>query len=402
MAYTYVAYDTEGKKVRGELIVDSEQAAEDLLFGANLTVVQIKRKLAVPSLQDALPTFFRPKTTDIVAFTRQLCTLLESGIPLRSGLQLLQDQTPNQVLVKTIQDIVRQVEEGTLFSAALAKHPMVFNAFYQHMAAVGEETGRLEPMLRRTSDYLERDAGTASRVKRALIYPSIVLMVGIGAVIVLVLWTVPALSRLFSEFDTELPLTTRFLIGMGSIATRFGSLILVASVGLAVLGFWYLRTKAGARRRDYLLMRAPIIGKTIQTSSTAHFTSMLNALLRAGLPIPQILDILSTSTSFAPMRDVLGSVKTDLLAGERLGQAMKKHKVFPRLLVQMATTGDETGSLETNLEAAARFYEEATIRAVDGTIALLEPALVLLIGLGIGFVAVSVVTPMYTIIQHIR
>ena len=306
------------------------------------------------------------------------------------------------MLKAAILDMVQELEQGSPFSASLAKYPNMFSAFYQRMTAVGEETGHLEPMMRRAADYMERDAAIVSKGRRALVYPSIVMVVGIAAGFVLVIWTVPALTRLFAEFEAELPLTTRILMAVGDIAGRFGLHIALATMSSAVLGGWYIRTKGGARRRDYLLMRVPVVSGIIQTSNMARFTSTLNTLLKAGLPMPHILDMLTTAATHAPLKEALGPVKEDLLAGERLGQALRKHDVFPRLLVQMVSTGEESGSLETNLEAAASFYEEATARMITGITTLLEPMLVLFIGLAIGFVAVSVISPMYSIVQQIK
>lgn len=402
MAYRYVAYNQEGQKIKGLLEVDAEEEAEALLWQANLTVVRLKKARRWPTLREMMPTFYRPKARDIINFSRQLATLLASGIPLRNALQLLAGHMENPMLRDTLTQIVADLEEGSHFSAALAKHPQIFSSLYERLVAVGEETGRLDPMLERLASYMEREAAVVSRVRRALVYPSIVMVVGLGAAFVLLTWTVPAMSNLFKEFGGKLPWTTRLLVALGDVMSSFGLYLILILAALLIITLWYVRTPSGSRRKDYLLNRVPFVSNVLQTSDTARFASSLSTLTHAGLPLTTTMDILIRTAARAPMRDALEVVRADLLAGTRLGQALTRQKAFPRLLTQMVSTGEETGALETNLDAAATFYDEASERAMAGITTLLEPALVLFIGAGIGFVAVSVISPMYSIIGQIK
>ena len=402
MAFRYVAYNSAGEMVTGTLAVDSEEAAEAAIWQSDLAVVTLKKERRLPSLYQMLPTLLGPKPRDLIAFTRELGTLLEAGIPFLPALRLLRDQTGNRMFCDALRRVVQDVETGVMFSEACSKHPLVFPELFRRLVAVGEETGEIQPMLKRLVAYMERREAMLSRVRRSLAYPALTLAIGLVAVFVLLTFSLPALTGLFKEYGADLPLTTRILVLLGGLSKAYGGYAGIAVVLVAILAWWYTHTPVGARQWDYLVIRMPVAGETVVRSNMATLASTTSTLLSAGINLTDALDVVTRSTHNAVVRNSLVKVKTSVLTGSSLSVALTEHPVFPRLFAQMVGVGEETGTLERNLEALAAFYEQETEKSVSTLTGMIEPLLILMVGLGVGFIAVSIMSALYGLLQHIK
>lgn len=399
--FKYEAYTKTGEKVSGFLEVDSAEAAEEALWQSDLIVTKLRKRLTLPKRYELLPTLFGVKVGDVIAFTQELASLLDAGIALVPALRLLQTRVRSQMFRDTVESIIRDVETGIPLSDACAKYPKVFPFLYPRLLAVAEETGGLQLVLRRLAAYMEKGVAAASKIKRALAYPSMVVVMGIGAGIVLLTFSLPSMISLFQEYEAELPLSTKVLMGASNMLRAYGLYFLAALVGGGLAAGWYSRTPAGARRRDRLLMRLPVVGNLIAHNNLAQFGATMSTLLTAGLSVNEGLEVAIKTTSNTVFQEAVTNARTDLLTGSPLSTALSNQKLFPPLMTQMVAVGEETSTLESNFEALASFYEGEVDKAMATIVGMIEPVIIIVVGLGIGFVAMTVMSSMYSIIQQI-
>lgn len=401
MRFNYVAYTAAGEKLAGTMEADSESAAEQLLWKADYTVVSLKKPLALPSRYDLLPSVFKVKTHDIVSLSRQLSTLLDSGLPLNTALRVLWERRGNPLLRRTLGQVLQDLEAGISFSEACAKFPRVFPSIFVRLIRVGEETGKLEPMLLRSATYLEKQGVLVSRIRRALIYPTFVTIGGLVAVYVLLTWSIPAMSVLFKEYSTDLPATTRVVIALGAFSSAHGKQVALFVVALGIAGFLYSNTASGRKRKDMFLLKLPVLRSIIGGEAVSRLGYTLSTLLSSGLGFNESMEMAATTTDNYVLKDALTATKADVMTGARLSQAMAKHNVFPQLVSQMVSIGEETGKLEANLNLIGEFYEKETERAVMTLTTIIEPAAILGVGGFVGFIAAVMMSTIYGIIKHI-
>jgi type IV pilus assembly protein PilC len=403
MAYKYVAVTPAGETVSGSLEVDSEAAAEEYLWNSGFTIIELKRAPKGLTLEEALPTIYAVRRRDVIVFSRQLATLLSSGIAIVPALQLLQEESTKRLLRKVLGQILEDIQRGQSLHESFAKHPDVFPSLFVRLIEVGEQTGNLAEILQRLANYLEKEEALIKKIRGALIYPSVILALAGVVVLVFMNFVLPAMTGLFVEFRTELPLPTRVLIALsnfiqGSFLYIIGTLVLATGLGL-----WYFRTPEGRRRLDFaLITRVPLLRTVNIKGNMARLASILAMLLGAGLPLTEVMGLVIRTSQNVALREALEKMQTDVLAGVSLSEALSRQHLFPPMLGQMVRVGEETGALTDNLEVLARFYEEETERAVGNLISLLEPALIIGVGVFIAFMAISIITPMYAILQTIR
>ncbi len=405
MAYNYVAYNQMGDRLAGSLPVDSEQAAEQLLWRANLTVISLKKrqKSFSASLYDGLPSFFGPKPRDLVEFSRGVATLLDAGITLLPSIRFTTQRLRSPLFVRALNDVALDIETGTSFSEAVAKYPTIFPSIFIRLVTTSEQTGQLSPALVKAADYIERNSAAAAKVKRALAYPAVVTAVAVGATIVMLFFAIPAMSVLFLEFGGELPFTTRILINSSHYARAYGPM---AGLFLLVAGgigwYYFFRTPRGKQKWDLLLLRVPVAGSVVRYSNTARVTGSLGTLLSAGLPIIESMELTAAIITNTAVKRAVQQVALDIVVGQELSKALAKHDVFPPLVPQMVYMGEQSGSLGKNLDTASRFFERELDNAISAMTGMLAPAMTLLMGGGVGFIAVAMISAMYGLIDTIK
>ncbi len=400
--YRYVAFDQGGRRIEGLLDAADEATAEEMLWEQGLTVARLTLGRKRLTLSSALPTFFGVRRRDLIVFSRQLATLLTSGISILPALRMLAEQSSRRALREVLQEVTADLEQGKSLSTALAAHPLAFPDLYARTITVGERTGNLEDILRQLATYMEKEQDLMRKLRDALTYPVFVLMVAVGVVIVMLTVALPPMVQLFETFEAELPWPTRMMIGASNFATDYGLYVLIGGLILTGLSIWWLGQPVGRRVRDAVLLRVPILGQVILKGQIARFARTASTLVRAGLPLSEVMELVVHITENVIVAEMLERARMALLAGQGLSAPLAAERLFPALLAQMVHVGEETGTLEENLATLADFFEEAVDRSTKLLVSLAEPALTIFIGAVVGFIAVSMVMPMYSILGEIK
>jgi type IV pilus assembly protein PilC len=330
-------------------------------------------------------------------FSRQLALLLESGTDIVTSIELLKDQTSSRILRKALDDVVTDIRGGSSLSVALTKHPRVFTRVYCQAIAAGEQGGSLEIVLRQMADYVERAAIAEKKIKSALTYPIIVLVVAFGVITLLVAFVLPSFVGLYEAFGAKVPPLTKVMISGTKWLTRYGLYLMGGIFLMTGVVFAYARTPAGRYQVDAILLKLPVLGRIVLLQELARACRTISLLFKVGVPIPEIMNMVVQGTSNRIVKGALEGVREELIRGEGLFKPLSRRPVFLPLMVQMVGVGEETGNLDNTLATVARSYEEEADDKVSSAIALIQPIITVVIGVIIAFVALSLVTAMYGI-----
>jgi len=398
LTYRYVASTRQGELVKGSIKAPTEIAAERLLIDKGYIPEHVELAPSMFSLEEALPSLFKVKPRDVVVFSRQLATLLHSGISLLPALEILQGQVGSSRAFNTILgSVLNEIRAGGSFSQAISKHPKAFNEIYCRTIAVGEETGNMEAVLSQMADYLDKQSALAQRVKKALTYPMMVLGVGVVVIALLITVVMPKLLDMFLAMNVELPLPTRILIGITEIFTTHTLYIVIGGAFLVALVLWLVKQPTGRRLLDRVRLSMPIIGPPALMSELGRFARSLSVLVSAGLKLQEIMELLPQSTTNKVFQDALDHVHERLFLGEGLADPMSRLDIFPPLMVQMVAVGEESNSLDFTMGVVADFYETAAEEKTAAMVGMIGPLSTIGIALLVGFIALSVIMPMYTL-----
>lgn len=401
MAYKYIAYGENKRIVRGSMEAASESAVEEALEHQGYQLISLKAVAAGPTLEQMLPSLFQIRAGDVIAFSRQLTTLLEAGIGILAAVGMLQEQASNRRFKRVLGSVIDDLRAGTPFSAALARHPRVFPQLYQRMVEVGERTGEPEAALKQVTDYMERENAASKKLGRAMIYPVMILVMAIVVVMLLITVALPPMIDMFDSLDTDLPLTTRVLIGTVNFVSVNKITLLLAGGALGALAIICFRRPEIRLALDRLLLRVPIIGSISLQGEVARLSRVMSALVRGGLALPETMELAADTARNRAVKQALTEVQEELLLGQGLSGPMSQIRLFPPVLVQMVKVGEETGTLDSTLVTVADFYEAEAQAKTDAFISLIEPLMTAGIALLVGFIALSVITPMYSIMGEI-
>ena len=398
LTYRYVASTRQGEQVKGNIKAPTEIAAERLLIDKGYIPEHVELAPSMFSLEEALPSLFQVKTRDVVVFSRQLATLLRSGISLLPALEILQGQVgSSRGFTRILGSVLNEIRAGGSFSQAISKHPKAFNEIYCRTIAVGEETGNMEAVLHQMAAYLEKQSALAQRVKKALTYPMMVLGVGVVVIALLITVVMPKLLDMFEAMSVELPLPTRILIAITEIFTTHTLYIAIAGAFLVALVLWLVKQPTGRRVLDRVRLSMPLIGPPALMSELGRFARSLSVLVGAGLKLQEIMELLPQSTTNRVFRDALDQVHERLFLGEGLADPMSRLAIFPPLMVQMVAVGEESNSLDFTMGVVADFYETAAEEKTAAMVGMIGPFSTIGIALLVGFIALSVIMPMYTL-----
>ena len=399
ISYRYEATTRQGKPVKGTIKAVGEIEAERLLISQGYRPVSVAEIPSMFSLEEALPSLFRIKPRDVVIFSRQLATLLRSGISLLPSLEILEGQgTTSRTFNRIVQSIISDLRSGGSLSQIIAKHPKAFSDIYCRTISVGEQTGNLETVLNQMADYLEKQGVLVKKIKAALTYPAIVMVAGVVVVIVLMVAVLPQMMTMFTAMNVELPLPTRILMGISNTLTTYPVYFLVAGAVLAALALWLLKQSTGRLLLDRFRLTAPIIGPPTLMGELARFSRTMSVMVGAGLSLQEILEVAPQSSDNRVIREALSEVHGRLLLGEGLSESMSRIDMFPSLLVQMVTVGEQSNTLDFTMGVVADFYETAAEDRTNAMVGLLGPASTIGVSLMVGFIAIAVLGPMYSII----
>ena len=402
MVVRYIAYTWQGDKVEGVLDVDREDEAREALQRDDLIPYRLVRVRPLPALSGLAPLLFKPKPQELIEFTRGLAALLRSGIPMRDGLMILRGQGGGLGMREVVRRLVVDVEEGLRLSEACAKHPRVFSGFYLRLLRVGEATGGLFDSLEQLSEALVKRKNMGDKVKAALVYPAISIVVAIFVAIILLTYSLPAIIGLLTEFGGELPIATKILVAVSDFVQAYKMAILLSLAGAVVGVFLASKTERGNRVTDRVLLKTPVVGKVLMQSSLFSLTSTFSTLLRAGIPSMDALRLTRDSVNNVILREKLDRITEDVLQGNRLGLSFQQYWTSPQLLAQGIVTGEAAGDLPESLSNLADYYEQESARTVNSATELIQPAVIMLVALLVGFVATAVVSGVYAALDSIE
>jgi type IV pilus assembly protein PilC len=397
--YEYTAYTADRKTIRGKIDGTSEAMAEDALYQAGyqhiLSLTEVRPK---PSLRQMMPSFFGVKSSEVVDFSRELATLIESGVNILNALQLLEEQTPNSTFKKVIAEMINDLRGGNSFSMAAGKYPQIFSRTYCQVMKASERSGNLEAGLKHIAEFIDKQATAKKKIQSALAYPFLLALMGIGVSVILITVALPPLVDMFSTLDATLPLQTRILIGLSDFLAEYKLHLLLGLVGFVGLVIACLRFPEGKLAFDKLMLRMPVIGPIVLQRNMYHFCHTTAMLLKAGLHLPEIMDIVIPSIGNRVVHQALVELRERLIQGQGLSQPMADIELFPSLMVEMIAVGEKTGDLETMVFNVADRYEHAVEQRISGLIKMIEPAMTVISGLLVGFIALSFIGPLYSLV----
>ena len=401
--YKFRAVSASGAERLGDLEAPDLDRAADLVRGMGLTPVRIGPGAAAHSEESFFARFRRrPQLRDLILLTRQLETMLESGLPLLTALETLHRQTTHEELARAVDRVRADVEQGSTLTEAVRRHPRCFSELYANLIHAGEEGGLLTPMLERLGVLLENEEETRQRIRSATFYPLIVVAELVLAFGVLIRFVLPKFANLFRNLNAELPLPTRILIGVSDLLEHQG-LLIVGGVAAAAVGFYFwARTEAGRRRIDAWAFGVPIFGPLFQKIALARFARVLGALVAGGIPIVQALAISRGVAGNRLLEEEIDRMRDGVVAGQGLSDPIRDSRVVPPLVVKMISVGEETGSVDKVLARVARFYDRDVDYAVRNLSTALEPALLIVLGGAVLFTALAVFLPLWNLMNAFR
>ncbi len=400
--YQYRATDSSGKIVNGSLEAEGEKGVVAELHKMGFIPIRISLakggggRFNVDVSGQLSSVFSGISNRDVLVFTQDLATLLQSGLPVDRALSILIDAAEKEKMKQTVDDILKTVQGGGYLSDALAKHPRAFSRFYVNMARAGEVGGVLESVLARLGDFLETSQELRDYIKSALVYP--IFLVGVGglSIIILLTFVIPKFSVMFADMGQSIPLSTRFLLGFSEILRAYWWVI-IGVIGVLVFLFRrYINTPSGRLKMDQTKINLPVAGELVKKSEVARFSRTLGTLTKSGVPILQALllvkDIMGNQVIARSMQEVYERVKE----GDRLSKPLSESRLFPSLAIQMITVGEETGKMDTMLLRVAENYEKMVKDLIKRFISFLEPAMILVMGLIVGFVVISMLMAIFS------
>jgi len=408
--FEYTALNRKGKKEQGLITADSKTAAGSLLRKKAVYLVSINEINAetTPSgaggkLSDAGGIFFsRISKSEISMMTRQLATLVSAGFNLIIALDTLILQTQSKSLIRVISKMKNAIEEGNSFSLALALYPSIFTPIYINMVKAGESSGTLDIVLERLADLMEAQEETRSKIQASLAYPVLMALVGVVVLLFLLTYIVPGLVGIFSDMNQTLPGPTQFLITVSGFLKSFWWVLLLITF-MIITGFYLLKkTEKGAFFIDRTIFMLPKIGTLLKKSAAARFSRILGSLLEHGVPVLTALDIAKSIIGNRVLSGIITQAETEVQQGGELGRALEQHRAFPPLATQMIKVGEKSGTLEKMLERTATFYEKEVDTSLTAMTAMLEPVIILVMGVVVGFIVLSVCLPIFEMNQLVR
>src|SRR5208282_2642788 len=391
-SFSYVARDSAtGREIRSSVDASSEANAIAALLNRNLLVVSIQEKVT----KKGRTSGGKVALADLVIFTRQLATMIDAGLAMVQSLQALAEQTDNKVTRDVIKDVTTRVEGGDSFSDALQKHPKVFNKLYYSMVSAGEKGGLLAEILSRLATYLENTARLRKKVKSAMMYPTAVTIIAIGITIFLLVKVVPVFGDIFSQLGGHLPTPTAYLIKLSNLLQHYFVYFVLAGGGIVGGWLYYIKTPVGRAFWDARRIKLPIFGSIAHKICLARFTRTLASLVRSGVPILEVLQIVSQTVGNTVMEKAIKTSASDIERGEGISAALGKHPVFPTMIIRMLSAGEQTGKIDDMLERVADFLDEEIETTLSGLTSLIEPLLIVFLGVVVGGIVICMFLPIF-------
>ncbi len=400
--FEYTARNPQtGQIQKGQLDVPSKDDVTSYLRKNRMMLVSLREAPKPIKLNFA---FGKPsvKTRDIVIFTRQFATMINAGLPLVQSLDILSKQTENATLKDVTRSVVFDVEAGNTLADAFRKHPNAFTELYVNMIAAGEHGGILDTILLRLATFMEKNDALVRKVKGAMVYPVVIMSVAAIAITVLLIFVIPTFSKMFASVNMELPLPTRIVIGMSGFLTSYWWLLLAIGFGLSFLLRRYYATTAGQKTIDGLMLKAPVLGDVVRKSAVSRFTRTLGTLISSGVSILDGLEITAKTAGNRVIHDAVMESRASIAGGETIAAPLDKSNVFPPMVISMIAVGEQTGGLDEMLTKIADFYDEEVDVAVSALLALMEPVMIVVLGVVVGGMVVAMYLPIFDMMNAIQ
>ncbi|UCG13743.1 MAG: type II secretion system F family protein [Deltaproteobacteria bacterium] len=392
--FIWKGVNRKGKKKKGEMEAESENFVRLTLRRQGIEVSSIKPK---PKDIFANIKFLQPKVTekDIVVMTRQFATMIDAGLPLVQCLEILFSQEDNRTFKRILKQIKEDVEEGSTFADALKKHPDVFDELFVNLVAAGEIGGILDIILNRLAAYIEKAAKLKKKVKGAMTYPIVVMVIAVLVVAVILIFVIPVFQQMFADFGRALPVPTQIVVNLSNFTKNYILYIIVA-LGVIVFAFRrFYRTEKGRALVDNLVLKAPVFGMLIRKVAVAKFTRTLGTMISSGVPILDSLEIVAATAGNKTIEAALRETRQSISEGRTISEPLLDSEVFPSMVVQMISVGEATGALDTMLGKIADFYDDEVDAAVEALTSMLEPFMMVFLGGTIGGLVISMYLPIF-------
>lgn len=397
--FHYVALDESGKRVSGVELAASAGAAHAAIIGRGLQPLEVSTRQSIFNFEI---TKKRVPRQDVMNFTRQLAVFMKAGIPIMEALEVIVEETQDKLLRKVLEEVIDSLRAGDTFAAAASAHPEAFPNFYVGILESAELTGNLDIVLNQLADYIDRDQKARGKVTAALIYPAVVACMSVVVVVVLSVFVLPRFVTFFKSLNAKLPLVTRMLLNTSSFVSKWWY-VEVAIIVLIVGGFIAMRRSVkGKAQLDAILLKLPVLGDLTQVAIMERTARILSSMLRAGVDLPRSMAVTAESANNAVYRNAFEKIREEMMEGEGLADPIARSGLFPAAARQMYRVGEETGTLDQQLEVAATYYGRELETKLERATALFEPAIIILMGVVVGFVAVALISAMYGIYNQVK
>lgn len=401
-SFKYTAKKNDGTTQKGTIDASSRSAALTALKERGTQPLVIKEaKKSWKDLNIKLPSRGKVKTQDLVIFTRQFATMTNAGVPMIRTLSTLRDQTDSDSFREILTDVVDKVEGGTQLSEAMSQHPKAFSKVYVNMIRAGEEGGILDQISDRLANQVEKDSEMKGKVKSAMIYPAVITLITLGAFVFIMTAIIPKLAAIFEQFEGELPIQTKIMLGLSNFMVNNGILLAILVIISVIVFIRFIHTTKGKYLFDTVLLKLPIFGTIVMKVNIARFARTFSSLSSAGVSVLDSLSVTSGALSNSVIKDRIMDSTQRIRNGESISGALSVHDVFPPLMTQMASVGEETGQIDVVLDKVAEFYEKEVDRVISGLTSIIEPLLILLLGSIVGVIVASVFGPITSITENI-
>ncbi|MCB1163721.1 MAG: type II secretion system F family protein [Candidatus Krumholzibacteriia bacterium] len=395
-SFVWQGISLSGKRVSGVLEADSKADVLKNLRKQKIRITLVQEQAAKKGM------FSRPKkikVKDLGLFTRQFATMISAGLPLIQCLEVLAQQMDHPELRSVISQVTQRIEGGSTLNEALRDHPVVFNELFTSMVEAGETGGILDTILERLATHLEKMEALIRKIKGAMTYPLVVFSVSMGATAFMLLFLIPRFAAMFADFGGELPLPTKIVMMASDGLKHYGWVLVILIVGGLIFLKRYRATYKGARKVDAIMLRIPVIGQVVRKGSVSRFSRTLGTLLASGVPLLDGLNVTARAAGNTIVSDAVGVIRTSVTGGSTLAEPMRQVGVFPPMVTQMVSVGEETGRLDEMLGKLADFYDDEVDAAVDSLTAVIEPVMIVVMGLIVGGMLIAMYLPMFKLIS---
>jgi len=397
--FEYTARNAQNQLLKGTVEAKDKDDAAKQIKSKKLILVNLKEPPKAIKLSfggSGVPT------RDVVIFTRQFSTMINAGLPLVQSLTVLAEQTENKVLSDTTKAVVYDVESGATLADAFGKHPKVFSELYVNMVAAGEAGGILDTILGRLAVFLEKNDALIRKVKGAMVYPGVIFSVATIAIAVLLIFVIPVFERMFASVNLELPLPTAIVVGLSRFLIGYWWLLGLIAGGLVFLFKQYNATPDGKKNVDTLMLKVPVLGDVIRKSAVSRFTRTLGTLISSGVSILDGLEITAKTAGNRVIHDAVMASRASIAGGETISAPLKESAVFPPMVTSMISIGEQTGGLDEMLSKIADFYDEEVDVAVSALLSLMEPIMIVVLGVVVGGMVVAMYLPIFDMINTVQ